>query len=96
VWVVIACKEKVQEPVRGMETLELHQQSEKEAKESQPPGQEEGSEERKDSHRASGIGVLVCQCNVRTKMPEEKCKGDFGTVNSLKEAQDGSLSEDKG
>jgi hypothetical protein len=28
--------------------------------------------------------------------PEEKCKGSFRTVNSLKEAQDGSPSEDEG
>lgn len=40
--------------------------------------------------------MLVCQSNVGTEMPEEKCKGSFRTLNSLKEAQDGSLSEDEG
>jgi hypothetical protein len=29
-------------------------------------------------------------------MPEKKCKGSFKAVNSLKEAQDGSLSEEEG
>ena len=40
--------------------------------------------------------MLVCQCNVRTEMPEEKLKDSFRTANSLKEAQDRSPSEDEG
>jgi hypothetical protein len=44
--------------------------------------------------QASGIEVAVCQCNVRTEMSEEKCKGSFRRVNSLKEAQDGSHIEE--
>lgn len=93
VWVVIACKEKYKIWLEEWRHWSNTRKMKKRQKESHL-GRKKEVKRGRTVVQASGIGVLVCQSNVATEMPEEKCKGSFRTVNRM--AQDGSPSEDEG
>jgi len=93
--VVIACKEKYKIWLEEWRHWSNTRKMKKRLKESHL-GRRKEVKRGRTYIQASGIRVLVCQSNVGTEMQEEKCKGSFRTVNSLKEAQDGSPSEDEG
>lgn len=92
---VIACKEKYKIWLEEWGHWSNTRKMKKRQKGSHLGGKKEVKRGRR-AIQASGIGVVVCQCNARTEMPEGKCKGSFRTVNSLKEAEDGSPFEDVG